>query len=681
VGLAVLAGGLGLLCAAATLVACCLRLRSPLELVLAAYVLAWAWLVALVLVLSPAQVLTRATLVAGLGMALVGALGAWHVAGRPPPPPLRPALRNARLALRRPVLAILALAVAAGLAYSSALALYTPVNEGDALAYHLARAAFWHQEHGVGYVVDTVDVRLNGNPPNAEIGQLATMLLARSDRYVALPQLLAYGALVLSVAAIARRVGLGVAEAIFGALAFATLPVATVQASGALNDLVVASFLAIAVVFALRPGRASLVLFALALALALGTKLTALLAVPTLALVVLLGRSRRDRLGLVVAGAGGVVLGSAWYFVNLAETGELDGGLAEAFDQRADSSPPAVVVNALRLALDVVDMSGAARPHALLFVAAAAALALLGLMRLRRSRAEGGALLAGALLTALPYFAEEVVTAGQRVVFKAWLVLGEPDTAPFDEGWGLNVDADPVDAWFGPLGAVFLVLGTGAVILLWRRSALPLAGVGLALAPWLLLVSLAVTIVWDPWRGRFLIFGVALAAASWGALLRYRALAVSTAAIGTTAVALALANYQGKPSGLGSLWASGDPPPPAVHAVWNDERWTVQAWLRPGDEGEDVLLQFVQERIPADAHVAVATRENDFLSPYFGARLSREISLVRDGEGVAEAAEWLVLSPRSAVERCSDSWAPALTLPSGWRVERRLAADACRETA
>ena len=66
---------------------------------------------------------------------------------------------------------------------------------------------------------------MNLFPPNAEIGQLATMLLGGRDRYAALPQLLAYLMLALSVAGLARRVALSVKEAAFAACAFATLPI------------------------------------------------------------------------------------------------------------------------------------------------------------------------------------------------------------------------------------------------------------------------------------------------------------------------------------------------------------------------------------------------------------------------------------------------------------------------
>jgi hypothetical protein len=173
---------------------------------------------------------------------------------------------------------------------------------------------------------------------------------------------------------------------------------------------------------------------------------------------------------------------------------------------------------------------------------------------------------------------------------------------------------------------------------------------------------------------------VALAAATWGVLLRWAAAAAAITTIAATALALALANHQGKPSGFGELWASGDPPPPPVHSVWDEPRWSVQTWLRPGDDREDVLFRFVDEQLPDDADVAVAPRENDFLSPYFGSHLSRHVSLVPDdGRGVPPDADWLVLSPGSSVAHCRGSWRTELALDSGWRVERRTAPDACPE--
>jgi hypothetical protein len=674
-GLVLLVAGLGALVATGALVACCLQLGSVLELVLAAYVVAWAWLVATVFALSPFELVTQGWFLAAIAVGLALAAVAWLRAGRPAAPAVRPGMEALRRALRRPVLAVLAVAVALGAAYTVALAFFTPVNEADALSYHVARAAFWRQENAVGYVTNAVDLRLNVSPPNAEIGQLATMLLAGNDRYVALPQLAAYGALVLCVTALARRLGLSVPEALFGALAFATLPVVVVQASGALNDLVVASFLAITVLFALSPGRAALALATLALGLALGTKFTAVLALPALVLVVALARPRRDWPGLALGGVAGAALGSTWYVVNLAESGELDGGLAAQADQRVALAGPELLINTMRYVLDLVDMSGLSSPYTLLLIPAALVGSLLALTASRQI--PRGATIAGAcLLTLSPLVLPLAARAGESVTTRTWAALDRPDTAPFEQGWGLNIAADSAYSWFGPLGLLLLLVGTIGVAVLWRRRQLPAWALGLAAAPWIILATLALTVVWDPWRGRFLVFGVALAAATWGILLRSPVSAGATAAIGTIALAMSLANYEGKPSGLWRVWEPNEEPFVDIDSVWGDSRPRVQARLR-ADGAEDAVFRHVDSDVPRAVNIAVAARENEYLSPYFGADLSRHVSLVADGGVVPPEAGWLVVSPSSVVRRCRDAWRQELSVEPGWSVERRLGPDAC----
>lgn len=661
-GLLLLVAGFGALAATGSLVACCLRLRSPIEFVLAAYLVSWTWLVAVTLALSPARWVTRAGIGGGVGAGLLCALVVWLACGRPRAPRLGPALARARAALRHPAVLALAVAVAVGTTYVGALAFFTPANDWDALAYHLARASLWKQQHGLGYVDTADDSRLNVNPPNAEIGQLATMLLSESDRYAAVPQLLAYGMLALSVAGLARRAGLGPSEAVFAALAFATLPVVALQASGALNDLVVASFLTAAAFFALGVGSAPLVLTACAIALAVGTKFTGLLALPTLAFVLAVGRSPRRWPGLLLAGAAGLALGSTWYVVNLLETGHLDGGSAGEFDQRADVSPAGTTTTALRLALAFVDMSGAPWPTSLLFFVGACTLAAVGWMRARRSRAQGIALATAAVVTAGVVAYPVVWELGVRAVYKIGLVLGTSEALLDGIGWGLNTRAEPTFAGYGPLALLLLAAGSTAALVGWLRGRRPALVLALAAAPWVLLVTLALTLVWDPWRERFLLFGVALAAATWGVLLRSNALAMATAAIGSTALFLTLAGYHGKPSGL-----------LAEPSIWGDPRWAVQTRL----SGPRETLRFMEENVPENARIGISLPGNHHLHPYFGPRLSRHVSLVpRDGGEPPADIEWLVIGPQTSVRRCRDAWQPEF-IDQDWHVERRIGPDAC----
>jgi hypothetical protein len=661
-GLLVLATGLGALATTGGLLACCLRLRSPVEFALGAYVLAWTWLVAAALALSPLRLLTRASLLLALAAGLAIAVAVWLACGRPPVPRAGPALERAKHALRQPAVAILAVAVGVATLYVGALAFSIAASDWDSLAYHLPRAAFWKQEHGLGFVENTLDARTDVFPPNAEIGQLATMLLAGNDRYIALPQLLAYVALVLGVVAISGRAGLGSSEAIFGALAFATLPIVVVQASSTRNDLVVASFLVVAAVFGLRPGRASLVLFAASIALAVGTKYTGVFFLPVLALVLVVAAKPRRWPALAAAGMVGLAAGSVWYWFTLARTGSVDGGVAEDIQQRPDIGFATTTTTALRLALGFVDMSGAPWPRSLLFLVPAALLAIAGLLLVRRSRREGIALLAAAAITCAVLATPEMEDAGTRAFYKTGLVLGltVPEVADLD--WGLNILANPVRSWFGPLAPLLLVAGSVAALFAWRRGSVPKLALALAVAPWALVVTHALTIVWDMWRGRFMVFGVALAAATWGLLLRSTALSMATASIGTTAMFLALAADGTKPLGV---FGEG--------TIWGTARWEQQGWL---DATPFTVWRFVEEQVPEDAHIAVSEPRNRLVYPYFGERLSRTVSLVRSGGRPEPNAEWVVVGPEAEVRRCPDAWRVEFR-GQGFTIERRLAPDRC----
>ncbi len=661
-GLLLLVAGVGALSGTGALAACCLRLRSTIEFALAVYLVGWAWLVAVALALSPLRWLDRWSLAGGIGLGLLCALALWVSCGRPSPPPFGRALGQGRDALRNPAVLVLAVAVALGTIYIGALALFTPANDWDVLAYHLARASFWKQEHGLGYIDNAGDWRLNLNPPNAEIGQLATMLLSGNDRYAALPQLFAYAALALCVAGLARRLGFATRDAAFAALSFATLPVVALQASGALNDLVVASFLTTAAFFALGTGLAPLLLLALAVALAIGTKFTALTALPLLAMVAAVGQRPRRWPALALAGVVGLAAGSAWYLVNAVETGALDGGAADVSGQRAELDAPALATTAMRLGLSFVDMSGAPWPTSLLFLVPAGILAALSVFSARRGRPHSVALLTAAAVTAGVIALPLLWELGVRIVFKAALLIGAEDALLDRIGWAINTTPEPTLAWYGPVATLLLATGSVMTVVAWRRREVSSVALALAAAPWVLLVTLTLTIVWDPWRGRFLLFGVALAAATWGVVLRSNAVALAVAAVGSTALLLTLVGYEGKPSGLLS-----EP------TIWGNPRWEAQTRL----SGSTEVLRFVEESVPDDSRIGLSLIGDHHVHPYFGPRLTRHVSLVPSDGGAAPAdANWLVLAPSTRVRRCEDAWQPEF-VHEGWRVERRLAPDAC----
>ena len=152
--------------------------------VLAAQLFAWTMIVFVPLALSPFAAVTRTSTRAWLVAAAAVAVGSWTVAGRPVPP-VAHLIAVLRHALGDPLIAVLGAVCAVALLYVVALATLTPENEGDALAYHVARAAFWYQQHSVRYVENAVETRLNVNPPNAELGVLFTMLASGTQRSLA----------------------------------------------------------------------------------------------------------------------------------------------------------------------------------------------------------------------------------------------------------------------------------------------------------------------------------------------------------------------------------------------------------------------------------------------------------------------------------------------------------------
>ena len=302
-----------------------------------------------------------------------GSVGATHGRAAPLAPECATTAGALRGVLADPLLAVLGAGVAAALTYALALTLLTPQNDFDTIYDHLWRAGLWFQGAALGYPDCACAPYINAYPPLGEIGTTLTMVLGQSDRYVGLPQAAAYGALVLGVVGIARRIGLGPAEALFGGLLVATLPVLALQASTAQNDLVVASFVVAAVVFLLEEAnttwrRWSWSLTAIATALALGTKVSAPFAIPLLlAVAVLVPRGASARTRLVRCGAVvlGIACGSFWYWVNRAQLGSFDGGFPP--DTSVGHGLAEMAARIDRMAILFVDAPGASGRDVLIF--------------------------------------------------------------------------------------------------------------------------------------------------------------------------------------------------------------------------------------------------------------------------------------------------------------------------
>ena len=232
-------------------------------------------------------------------------------------------------------------------------------------------------------------------------------------------------------------------------------------------------------------------------------------------------------------------------------------------------------------------------------------------------------------------------------------------------GWDAQTTASDSLSWFGPLGFA-LVVGFGVVAaLLVRRGSLPPLAVVLATAPLASFLLISVSLTYDEWQGRFLIFPVALSASVWGLMLRVRRYAVAAVAVAATTAALSLVHFTEKPSGLELLERS------VPSSSWGAERWEVQSLLRPEMQG---VLRFVEQELPTGATVGLAVGEDDFAYPAFGAHLQRHIELVPEnsrGRNVGEA-RWLLANPLRASEIDRSCWRLVYGGDEAWAVFRRL---------
>jgi hypothetical protein len=158
---------------------------------------------------------------------------------------------------------------------------------------------------------------------------------------------------------------------------------------------------------------------------------------------------------------------------------------------------------------------------------------------------------------------------------------------------------------------------------------------------------------------------VALAAATWGLVLRVRALAWAAAAIATVTVVLSFVHYAEKPAGFAVL--GGDNP----RSVWNESRIEILAHSRaPGGAGPLQVLE--QQAAPGDT-VALRIRQDDVSYPFFGADLDRRIVFVEETGGLDASADWLVVAPGLAADVCDEGWHSLPVAEPDWRLYRRVA--------
>ncbi len=671
-GAVLLLAGLATFAATGWLAAASLGVPGLVGRLLATFTVAFAWAVVLSLALSPVGGLSRWPFAAGLGVGLAAALGAWAAAGRPELG-VAGARRTAERIVRDPAVAVLLCVVVLELAYVLAFTLAIPQSDWDALVYHLPRAAAWVQQGGIGWIEGVVDPRVNGFPPHAELAVADTMLLAGSDRFVGLVQLLSLLATVVAIYGIARRLALGVRPAAFGALVFATFSVVALQAGTALNDLVVAAPVAAAVHLALGRTWSELGISALAVAVAFGVKLTAPLTVPLAALVVLVAAPRARRPPIAGAWLLGALAGSYWYLVARIQTGSFDGGVADFQNQVPDRSPGPTLARAESFLLSFFDEPGVARADRWLFPLAGIVLVAAGLVVAARGRRGRDLAVAGIVVATAPAVVYGLHRALSEGFARSMDALGRADDAARLDRDITSV-ADTMRSWYG---LAFLLLALVTPALVWRaiqngtlgRAALPASLAALLFAP-----MLAVAVVDDELRGRFFAFPVALASATFGIALTWRWLGWSAVAIATLTALLSFVHFDDRPAGI-RLVASRTQP-----ALWSAPRWEALAAHRRRGRDDPLAFRALEERVPADTVLAYAVGPDEYLYPAFDAHLRRRVLFVSDGRVPADA-RWTMVGPGGSARGCAGAWVGVAEPAPGWRLSRRTAPDgACSTT-
>ena len=567
--------------------ACCLRLSATGTL-LAAYVLAVGQIIVTTDLLSTVNLVGRAAYLT-VGVAFAGgALALWWRQGRPCPA----VSIDLRAATRHPAVAVLALAVALALAYELALALTVPPNTWDAMTYHLTRAAAWLQHGGVAWVPAST-VRVNVFPVNGEIQILWTLALAGTDVGAALPQFAAQLATIVAIFGIGRRLGFSRAPAAYAALLFATLAEIALEATSTQNDLVVAAPVAVALYFILGRNTRESLLAATALGIALGTKLTAVFALPCLVLVALLVLSRRQRLVAAVAAAAAfIAFASPTYIANLAHTGTPLGNGPELAGVAPRLTLDGTISTVTRVGWRFIDFTG---------------------------------------LRTVPGTDRTVGNVGSRLFHG--LHIPENPRASTSTGFSTVPNDTPQEdlAFFGPLGAllilpiVFVTLAGFCI----RRRARP-EQVAVAAALPLFIVGVAFAYRYNLWLGRFMVVPVALVTPLIARIYSsWRLFATLVALIAVASLQSTLTNNTLKP--LASL-------------PWRADRVTVQTVERP-----DLAptIRAIDADVPRGP-IGYAFGVDDWTYPLYGAHFQRRPVLVGNAHPFADATrhhlDWLVVS-------------------------------------
>ena len=498
----------------------------------------------------------------------------------------------------------------------------TAPHNVDSMYYHLTRMGYYLQHGHLGYYDATYWAQIV-HPKNSTILQVyAFLITGRNENLTQLIQFIAYSVAVVIVFGIAQRIGFRCFQSLFAALVFALLIQCVMQSTTTQNDILVALYAALAVYsllsFHASNKRKYLLLAGLQLALAIGTKITAILALPSVFIVALFAFLPRGLQKIQQSLANSAVFFLAFAFgicLFVLPSGYLENYLyfehplgpkivrdehnnVPANDDFALNSGSA---NLLRLGFDFLSVDGLPPVYPI-------------------NRAQGFLRTGPARIMRLIGLDLEKTNSGWR---HFW--YEQPPVANED------------DSFLGIFG--FALIWPAVFVFLWRNPKFPMA-TWLAYGAILYIVILSYGLEYEPWHGRRTIIFAGFATPLVGSCLNWKNKKW-------------LRYYLATIVGIGCLSATcavlfrhnGAVIPLLEKSVFQMNR--LQQLTRNLPDQYEPLRKF-EELVPNDATVAVCLENYFFEYPLFGERLTRKLiqlnSFWRGLQAVPRDADFLLYS-------------------------------------
>jgi len=168
------------------------------------------------------------------------------------------------------------------------LALISPTNSGDSLAYHLARIGFWIQNGTIAHY-ETSSIRQLVFPINSEILILWSMVFLKRDYLAQMPEYLSYIGCLFVLFSFLSYLKISTRRTLWTIFILASLPAVILESMSCQTNLIIA-FLLISSLYLFIYGvresdKKSLIFSAVSYSIALGTKDTAFLFLPVFGIV------------------------------------------------------------------------------------------------------------------------------------------------------------------------------------------------------------------------------------------------------------------------------------------------------------------------------------------------------------------------------------------------------------